>query len=340
MIDISSACVSRVIVHKVGNKLRDEGYIFSKLEANRTATLDDLLLKSYLSPIIHQGDIYDFYHESDISLNTVCHFSTLIFENQEKFNDYTQSIAKHLYSASTHPNIGGGEFISILFKKIITESGVEQALGVFKIEGKSDYLEVAEERGTLNITECLGISLDRIQKGAIILSESKKIYVIDSLGQKTKYWLDSFLKAVPNKTSSVCAKAAGSFIKAISNKVTVPNNSLEFTKSIQKALEDNESLSIGEIKEISEKHLDKDTVNGVLNGISGKAGLDIGDDLSINSEKLKKYTNTVIKRTPITEGLSLIIQNKNIHVSSINIKQHNNGLKAVIDIKYLENTYE
>ena len=43
MIDISSAEVKNLIIHHVGNKLRDEGFTFSKKEAFRTPTLDALI---------------------------------------------------------------------------------------------------------------------------------------------------------------------------------------------------------------------------------------------------------------------------------------------------------
>lgn len=50
MVDISSARIIKLIVHRIGNKLRDEGFTLSDQEAVRTPTLDDLLLKSYLAP--------------------------------------------------------------------------------------------------------------------------------------------------------------------------------------------------------------------------------------------------------------------------------------------------
>lgn len=76
MIDISSAKVTKLIVHRIGNKLRDEGFTLSEHEIDHASTLDDLLLRNYLSAGIKQGELYDFYHESDLSLNVINHFST------------------------------------------------------------------------------------------------------------------------------------------------------------------------------------------------------------------------------------------------------------------------
>ncbi|MCP4702915.1 MAG: nucleoid-associated protein [Gammaproteobacteria bacterium] len=337
MIDISSACINKLIVHQIGNKIRDEGYNLSENEAERTATLDELLLKHYLAPVIRKGDVYDFSHESELSLNTIYHFASLIFEDQTAFKSHTQSIAKHLYSASTHPNIGGGEFIVILFDDIKTEDGAEQALGLFRIEGKSDYLEVEDQNGSLSVIERMGISLDKIQKGAITFSGGRKVYVVDSLGQKTKYWLESFLKAVPSETPKACAKAAGAFLKAVADKVTSPADSLELGQRIQESLSEAESLSIPEIKDLSTSYLDEEEVNGILAGIQEQSGLDINDDLAVDTKQLSKYTRDVVKKTRITEGVNLVISNRHAHVSSVDVKETETGMKATIDIQFMEN---
>ena len=136
MIDISSAKLTKLIVHRIGNKLRDEGFTFSEHEIDHASTLDDLLLRNYLSAGIKLGELYDFYHESDLSLNVINHFSNLIFQNSDTFAEHTKSIAKHLYSASTHPNIGGGEFISILFGDIRTEDDRDKRWVCSELKGK------------------------------------------------------------------------------------------------------------------------------------------------------------------------------------------------------------
>lgn len=55
MIDISSAKVAKVIVHRVGNKLRDEGFHLSQAECNRSSTLDELLIRDFLAPVVRRG---------------------------------------------------------------------------------------------------------------------------------------------------------------------------------------------------------------------------------------------------------------------------------------------
>lgn len=333
MIDISSAEVKNLIIHHVGNKLRDEGFTFSKKEAFRTPTLDALILKNYLAPIVRQGISYQFHHESDISLNTIYHFSKLIFSNPKSLIKNSEAIAKHLYASSNHPNIGGGELMIILFDDIRTESGTEQGLGFFRIEGKSDYLDVADNGGSFQVQERLGISLDKIQKGAVILSGGTKVFAIDSLGQKTKYWLESFLKVIPAETTKVRAQATGTLIKAISKKVESADEALKFGQQIQESLSNSDFLSINAIKNISKSYLDEDEVNSILSGVQSKSGLDFRDELEVDCRQLTKYAKDVITKAKIAEGVNIVISNNEARVSSLDVKKTKHGIRATIEVQ-------
>lgn len=333
MIDISSARVSKLIVHRVGNKLRDEGYSLSQKEAPRTESLDDLILRCYLAPVIRNGDVTEFYHESDLSLNVVHHFSDAIFEDSKSFKSNAQNIAKHLYSASEHPNIVGGELIIVLFDGVRIVDKELQALGLFRIEGKDDFLDVASDGGSIQLVERVGISVEKIQKGAVILSGGLTVYAVDALSQKTKYWLDSFLKVLPAESSKVCAKAAGAFIKSVSQKVVSPNDALEFGKKVQETLEKSDTVSMAQIRKISSNYLALSEVNGILSGIKERVGLDIRDEVELDVRQLNRYAREVVKRARIADGINLVIANQDAHVSAVDVKRTRNGLRAVIDIQ-------
>jgi len=333
MIDVSSARVSKLIVHRIGNKIRDEGYTLSQNVVNRSSTLDDLILRNYLAPVLRQGEAYDLTHESDIALNTVHHFANKIFADSKNFKSHSQNIAKHLYSASIHPNIGGGEFIVILFEDIRTDDGPERALGLFRIEGKNDYLDIEDENGSLQIVERSGISLDKIQKGAVVISGGVKVFVIDSLGQKTKYWLENFLKAVPAETPQACAKAAGAFLKSLSTQVDTPERAFAFGQQVQNSISENSSLTIADIKEISSTYIAEEDMERIFSGIKGRTGLDITDDIELDTKQLAKYARDVMTKARIAEGINLIISNQKARVSAIDVRKTKTGLRATIDIQ-------
>lgn len=331
--DISSARVSKVIVHRVGNKLRDEGLHLSQVECHRSNILDDLLLSGFLAPVARGGQVYYLTHESEISLNTINHYACNIFTNPKKFKESSESIAKHLYSCSSHPNIGGGEFLVILFDDIKADGQSLQALGLFRVEGKYDYLDVGEEKGAIQLIERIGISLEKVQKGAVIISNGLKVFAIDNLGQKTKYWIDSFLKASPSQTPRKCAQVAGALLKAISDKVETPNNALEFARQVQDMLTEHESLSLLDIRQISKDYISDDGIDELLNGTRIKYGVALDEDALIESQRLAKYAKEVVTKARLAEGVSLLVSNPDAKISSIEVKSTKSGFRAVVDIQ-------
>lgn len=334
--DISAARVRKLIVHRIGNKIRDEGYQLSKAQILATSTLNDLLLRSYLSPVLTNGEGYEFHHASDIALNEVRHFSFKIFSDVKSFSENSRSIAKHLYGSSSHPNVGGGEFIVVLFDGIRTEFGIEQALGLFRIEAKDDFLDIEEQDGSIGLVERMGISLQKIQKGAVILSNDGRIYAIDSLGQKTKYWFETFLQAVPRETPLACAKAVGAFIKAVSSKVGSPAHALEFAQRIQEKISEGDATTVAEIRDISSSYLQEVEVNNILAGIRDRVGLDIADDFKADTRQLTRYAREVIRKSRIAEGISIVISNQDARVSAVDVMKTRTGIRATIEIQIAE----
>lgn len=114
------------------------------------------------------------------------------------------------------------------------------------------------------MVERIGISLDKVQKVALILSGGQTVHVIDSLSKKTKYWLETFLNAVPAGTPRASAKAAGEFLKAVSSKVESPADAVEFGNKVQESMAAAENLSMGELKEMSKAYIKEEEAEGVM----------------------------------------------------------------------------
>ncbi len=333
MLDISSAKVVKVIVHRVGNKLRDEGIHISPTECQRSNSLDELLLKGFLAPVVRRGQEYYLSHESDVELNTINHYANNVFVDSEKFQASSDAIAKHLYSCSSHPNIGGGEFLIILFDDIRNEGESLRALGLFRVEGKDDYLDVGEDKGAIQVFERIGISLDKVQKGAVILSNDLKVIAIDNLGQKTKYWIENFLKASPSQTPQKCAQVAGALLKAISSKVESPSTALEFAHQVEGLLTETDSLSLSELRKISKNFIDDDEIDELLDGARIKYGVPIDNEVQIESKRLAKYAKDVVTKARIAEGVNLLVSNPDAKISSTDVKSTKTGFRAVVDIQ-------
>ncbi len=336
MIDISSAKIEKIIIHRVGNKIREEGIKFSEKEATINENLNDLLLKNYLLPLSKTNSCFQFYHESDIALNEVHQFSSRIFNNPIAFKEQSINIAKHLYSASTHPNISGGDFIVILFSGIKFDDNKSYGIATLRIENKDDYLDIQDNNGVFQPFERSGISLTKVQKGALILSNANIIYAIDNLGQKTKYWLESFLKVIPIKTDASCLKAGGEILKSISSKIKETSSLLDINDEFDRKIKNSDTITLKDIKDIAKKHLNVEDVETVLSSVSEKFGFDLSEDIEIKSRDLLPLAKKMSNKTKIDDGISLLITNKRHHIDDISVIKENNKLQAVINITVKE----
>ncbi|WP_273395177.1 nucleoid-associated protein [Actinobacillus porcinus] len=329
LLDLGAAKVKKVIVHHVGNKFRDEGVMLSDTESERDATLDDLLLKFFLAPVVNSENEYLLNHESDINLNLIKHYSSLVFKDENEFVAASSAIAKHLYISSTHPNIGGGEFIEILYDGIRINDLEIQAIGLFKIEAKNSYLDIKNNHHAINIVEKKGISVDSIQKGAVVLSVDNTVFIVDNLGKKTKYWLDSFIKAIPKNTTKKYVQILGSVTKAIANKISLPQEHLNFSE----ALANEDILSINKLREISSPFIEKNNFDSIVDGIGVKSGLVVDADFSVEAQKLSKQVKQVISKTSLSKGVNIVVTEPDLKISSIDVQDTEFGLRAIIDIK-------
>lgn len=336
MLDVSSTKIEKFVVHHVGNKLREEGYILSSKEADSQDMLNELLLKHYLLPLSQQTDLYEFFHESDLNLNELYRYSSNIFADRKAFLDQSYSIAKHLYSVSTHPNISGGELITLLFSDIRINSFTIEGIAILKMESRDSYLDIVDERGTIQLMTKSGISLNKIQKGCLILSNGNNVITIDTLSQKTKYWNDSFLKIKPQQTTDACARVGGAILKSVASKVHDPSARISLNKKLEQELASNSSLSISELINISKEFVDERTVLGIIEGARGNIGFDLPNELMIDSKALLSYARKISKKTEITDGVSLVISNPKVSIADFTIEKLPDGFRAVIDMSIKE----
>lgn len=333
MIDVSSAQLTKIAVHRVGNKIREEGLSLAEKESSASESLSELLSRHYLLPLSKQENVYDFFHESDISLNAISNISGKIFDKSSEFIKQTQGIAKHLYTTSTHPNISGGDVVFLLFSGIRIGEISTNGLAVMKIESKDDFLDIKESSDSFDIIERTGISLNKIQKGALILPDSQGVFIVDNLGQKTKYWIDSFLKVSPRATSKSYAKICGSILKGITSKIDDPQAVTGLTEKITEKINSSEVMSIGEIKTLSSQYIDSSSLAEVMSGVVSSTGIDVSDEYEFRSQDLAKQAKSITSRVRVRDGVGLIISDPKYLVSGVSIKDHENGFQATIDIK-------
>lgn len=207
MIQFSEASIKSLIVHRVGNSVNGDGVSLSNRVIGSIS--DDLkaaaLMHYLLSPF--KGDcFFNFTHPSDLSLNTVYDCCDSIF-NGGDFRATSHRLASHLYESSDHPNIKSGELYVVLFKDIIVESEVCDAVGIFKSESKETFLKVQQLEDGLDVGTESGINVNNLDKGCLVFQTERdfgfKVCAIDNTNRSSEavYWKEAFLRIKPRDDS-------------------------------------------------------------------------------------------------------------------------------------------
>lgn len=190
--------ISKLSLHKIGNKLCHEGVEFSKQEVAVDTELS-VILKSYFLLSFKKEETFHFTHISDITLNEVYSYSSLIFDDIEHFHEHSKNLAKFLYEHSCHPNIKRGELYVVYFKDCIVDGNTMDAIGIFKSENKDTFLRINSVAGDFRIESQTGINIKKMDKGCLIFNTNKDdgydVFVVDNTNKgEAKYWIDDFLQ--------------------------------------------------------------------------------------------------------------------------------------------------
>lgn len=204
--NFSQAKIKYIIIHEIGNKLRDEKVFFSSNIQEIDEDLEKTLLNYFLKSFISSQETLSFYHNSNLNLNEVYSYSKDLFikNNENSFIENSQNIAKHLYEYTLHPKIIKGELIVVQIEDIVFNDEMINLLGIFKSENKDSFLKIIRSKDFINLKNDKGISLTKIEKGCLILNVNSNngfiVFNIDNNSQQTEYWTNKFLniKAINN----------------------------------------------------------------------------------------------------------------------------------------------
>ena len=199
--DVLNVKLENLIIHKVGNKLRDEGiFVSPALCEMKDGDVEELLLKYFLSSF-RESVVYKFFHETDIHLNELYMYVSSIFIDQDNFYTQSANILKHLYEKSSHPQIKGGEFYMAYFTDCMFNGQPVDAIGIFKTEKKETYLKITKYADEFVVGSDKGINVKKLDKGCIIFNvespDGYRVAIVDTLkkgNNEALYWKDEFLR--------------------------------------------------------------------------------------------------------------------------------------------------
>jgi len=201
---LKTAILKHAIIHYVGNKNNGELLHASDAPLQLHTTLSETLSDAFLSKFSTAYDHYSFTHPSSLQFNEVHSFAVQLFAASDHFTSASVGIAQHLFETAVHPKIKGGELYVCGFEGLPFESRICKAVGLFKTEHKSIFLDVALEGGSFNLGLKEGVELTRIDKGCLIINTGKEgfdvlIFDNQNRGEDAVFWKEKFLGLQPQK---------------------------------------------------------------------------------------------------------------------------------------------
>ena len=121
-----------------------------------------------------EENYYQFEHETDLEFQTLYNIVNGIFIDPSTLHEASKKIAQHLFDQSMHPHIKSGEVYVAYLENLHIDNEKVDGIGIFKSELKQDYLQFSETDKQLDAILQHGVSLNKLDKGALIFNTKKE----------------------------------------------------------------------------------------------------------------------------------------------------------------------
>ena len=116
MFNLYNAQFQGLVLHRVGNKNRNEPLQLSASPLRLDDEISGLLKSYFFTPFTQREENYfHFTHEADLEFNPIYNAAKSIFNSPETLQEQSVAIATHLYGQSNHPHINSGELYVAVF---------------------------------------------------------------------------------------------------------------------------------------------------------------------------------------------------------------------------------
>ncbi len=227
MLNLYTAQIESISLHRVGNKSKNESAFLSAEPFSLNDEMAGLLKEYFFKPFREKEENYfRFSHEVDLEFNEVYKSVSELFENPSNGHAVSKKITQHLFDQSNHPHIKSGEVYVVHFSDMVIDNKKTDAVGIFKSELKHDFLQFQEKEQNLEILIRQGININKLDKGCIVFNVDKeegyKILSVDSNRYDAKYWLENFLGLVPLTDENFYTKNYLKFCQNFAKDVVLP----------------------------------------------------------------------------------------------------------------------
>jgi hypothetical protein len=227
MINLFNTHVESLSIHRVGNKSRNEAIFLSDnpygLNDEIVPLLKEFFFKSFREK---EENYFQFAHEVDLEYNDMFNLATEIFTNPSSVHEVSKKITNHLFEQSNHPHIKNGEVYVTYLTNVSIDNNVVDAIGVFKSELRTNFLQFEEKGSNLEMILQEGINLNKLDKGCLIFNHKKeegyKILTVDSNRYDARYWLEHFLAVDAFQDENFMTKKYLKFCQEFAKEVVFP----------------------------------------------------------------------------------------------------------------------
>ncbi|MGL5275470.1 nucleoid-associated protein [Myroides sp.] len=229
MINLFNTHIETLSIHRVGNKSRNEAIFLSEEPYNLNDEIAPLLKEYFFKPFREKEEnFYQFAHDVDLEFNEMYNYASELFNapSADNVQAISKKITRHLFEQSNHPHIKNGEVYVTYLTNLSIDNNVVDAIGIFKSEIKTDFLQLQEKDANLEMLLLQGINLNKLDKGCIIFNYKKeegyKILTIDSNKYDARYWLEHFLNVDVFQDEAFMTKKYLKFCQDFAKEVVLP----------------------------------------------------------------------------------------------------------------------
>ncbi|WP_297515466.1 nucleoid-associated protein [Flavobacterium sp.] len=227
MLNLFNTHIDSLSIHRVGNKSRNENVFLSETTYSLTDEIVPLLKEFFFRPFREKEENYfQFAHDVDLEYNEMFNLATEVFTNPSSVHEVSKKITRHLFEQSNHPHIKNGEVFVTYLTNISIDNQTVDALGVFKSELRTDFLQFEERGSNLEMILQEGINLNKLDKGCLIFNYKKeegyKILTVDSNRYDARYWLEHFLSVDAFQDENYMTKKYLKFCQEFAKEVVFP----------------------------------------------------------------------------------------------------------------------
>jgi len=227
MINLFNTHIESLSIHRVGNKSRNETIFLSENQYDLNDEIVPILKEYFFKSFREKEENYfQFAHEVDLEYNDMFKLAAEIFTNPSSVHEVSKKITQHLFDQSNHPHIKNGEVYVAYLTNVSIDNNLVDAVGVFKSELRTDFLQFEEKESNLEMVLQEGINLNKLDKGCLIFNHKKeegyKILTIDSNRYDARYWLEHFLSVDAFQDENFMTKKYLKFCQEFAKEVVFP----------------------------------------------------------------------------------------------------------------------